>query len=154
MQKYTTKNVKHIPELHTRDNHNLPSASVATLATTAAAAIFVKWRSADRVANLRDQSLDESWLSCDLPPTGDARTHIGLLTFDSGLHFYKLDEERGPRMLLVNDIEDVFLPDHAGLIVNLEQHRETVEDLLNNLPNSFPTESGVEGNVFFLSFKC
>ena len=53
-------------------------------------------------------------------------------------------------MLLVNDIEDVFLPDHAGLIVNLEQHRETVEDLLNNLPNSFPIDSGVEGE--FLAF--
>ncbi|XP_028816465.1 protein transport protein Sec24B isoform X2 [Denticeps clupeoides] len=69
---------------------------------------------------------------------GDARTRVGFLTFDSTLHFYNLQEGLSqPQMLVVSDIEDVFLPTNDSLLVNLKESKELVMDLLNALPGMF-----------------
>ena len=45
------------------------------------------------------------------PPPGDDRTQVGLLTFDSSLHFYTMRPgASAPRMLVVADVSDPFLP--------------------------------------------
>ncbi|XP_057205643.1 protein transport protein Sec24B isoform X3 [Triplophysa rosa] len=69
---------------------------------------------------------------------GDTRTRIGFVTFDSTIHFYNLQEGLSqPQMLVVSDIEDVFLPTHDSLLVNLKESKELVKDLLNSLPGMF-----------------
>ncbi|XP_035382170.1 protein transport protein Sec24B isoform X1 [Electrophorus electricus] len=69
---------------------------------------------------------------------GDSRTRIGFLTFDSTIHFYNLQEGLSqPQMLVVSDIDDVFIPTPDSLLVNLKESHEMVKDLLNALPAMF-----------------
>ncbi|XP_041120051.1 protein transport protein Sec24B-like isoform X4 [Polyodon spathula] len=69
---------------------------------------------------------------------GDTRTRVGFITFDSTIHFYNLQEGLSqPQMLVVSDIEDVFLPTPDSLLVNLKESKELVKDLLNALPCMF-----------------
>ncbi|KAI4883383.1 hypothetical protein NFI96_024742, partial [Prochilodus magdalenae] len=69
---------------------------------------------------------------------GDARTRVGFLTFDSTIHFYNLQEGLSqPQMLIVSDIDDVFIPTPDSLLVNLKESQELVKDLLNGLPGMF-----------------
>uniref|UniRef100_A0A8C5M3Y0 SEC24 homolog B, COPII coat complex component n=1 Tax=Leptobrachium leishanense TaxID=445787 RepID=A0A8C5M3Y0_9ANUR len=69
---------------------------------------------------------------------GDSRTKIGFITFDSKVHFYNLQEDLSqPQMLIVSDLEDIFLPIPHGLLVNLQESKELIKDLLTALPNMF-----------------
>ncbi|KAL0974263.1 hypothetical protein UPYG_G00217910 [Umbra pygmaea] len=69
---------------------------------------------------------------------GDTRTRVGFLTFDSTIHFYNLHESLSqPQMLVVSDIDDVFIPTHDSLLVNLKESRALVKDLLTSLPSMF-----------------
>ncbi|XP_071272120.1 protein transport protein Sec24A-like isoform X1 [Salvelinus alpinus] len=69
---------------------------------------------------------------------GDSRTKIGFITFDSTIHFYNLQEGLSqPQMLVVSDIEDIFLPTPDSLLVNLNECKELVQDLLKSLPQMF-----------------
>ncbi|XP_041614803.1 protein transport protein Sec24B isoform X2 [Vulpes lagopus] len=69
---------------------------------------------------------------------GDSRTRIGFMTFDSTIHFYNLQEGLSqPQMLIVSDIDDVFLPTPDSLLVNLYESKELIKDLLTALPNMF-----------------
>ncbi|RXN15960.1 transport Sec24A-like protein [Labeo rohita] len=69
---------------------------------------------------------------------GDARMKIGFITFDSTIHFYNLQEGLSqPQMLIVSDIDDVFLPTPDSLLVNLNECKELVQDLLSSLPQMF-----------------
>ncbi|XP_028661756.1 protein transport protein Sec24B isoform X1 [Erpetoichthys calabaricus] len=69
---------------------------------------------------------------------GDARTRIGFVTFDSTIHFYNLQEGLAqPQMLVVSDLDEVFLPTPDGLLVNLKDSKELVKDLLSALPKMF-----------------
>ncbi|KAF3694218.1 Protein transport protein Sec24B [Channa argus] len=69
---------------------------------------------------------------------GDTRTRVGFLTFDSTIHFYNLQEGLSrPQMLVVSDIDDVFIPSHDSLMVNLKESKELVNDLLTSLPAMF-----------------
>ncbi|OWF43608.1 protein transport protein Sec24A-like isoform X2 [Mizuhopecten yessoensis] len=72
----------------------------------------------------------------------DSRTQVGFLVYDSSLHFFNLAAGQSqPQMLIVSDLEDVFLPCPDNLLVNLQESKELVIDLLNQLPNLF------EGNM-------
>ncbi|XP_023962608.1 protein transport protein Sec24B isoform X2 [Chrysemys picta bellii] len=69
---------------------------------------------------------------------GDSRTRIGFITFDSTVQFYNLQEGLSqPQMLIVSDIDDVFLPTPDSLLVNLHESKELIKDLLNALPTMF-----------------
>ncbi|XP_075957776.1 protein transport protein Sec24A isoform X1 [Anarhichas minor] len=69
---------------------------------------------------------------------GDSRTKVGFVTFDSTIHFYNLQEGLSqPQMLIVSDIEDIFLPTPDSLLVNLNECKELVQDLLKSLPTLF-----------------
>ncbi|XP_036279701.1 protein transport protein Sec24A isoform X1 [Pipistrellus kuhlii] len=73
----------------------------------------------------------------DLLP-GNTRTKIGFITFDSTIHFYSLQEGLSqPQMLIVSDIEDIFIPMPENLLVNLNESKELVQDLLKTLPQMF-----------------
>ncbi|XP_064628770.1 protein transport protein Sec24A-like isoform X2 [Lineus longissimus] len=69
---------------------------------------------------------------------GDSRTQIGFLTFDSAVHFYNLAEGLSqPQMLIVSDLEEIFLPSPDSLLVNLSESKDLIADLLNTLPQQF-----------------
>ncbi|XP_029283928.1 protein transport protein Sec24B isoform X2 [Cottoperca gobio] len=69
---------------------------------------------------------------------GDTRTRVGFVTFDNTIHFYNLQEGLSqPQMLVVSDIDDVFIPSHDSLMVNLKESKELVKDLLTSLPGMF-----------------
>ncbi|XP_051474000.1 protein transport protein Sec24B isoform X2 [Apus apus] len=69
---------------------------------------------------------------------GDSRTRIGFITFDSTVQFYNLQEGLSqPQMLIVSDIDDIFLPTPDSLLVNLHESKELIKDLLNALPDMF-----------------
>uniref|UniRef100_A0A8D0GZG4 SEC24 homolog A, COPII coat complex component n=1 Tax=Sphenodon punctatus TaxID=8508 RepID=A0A8D0GZG4_SPHPU len=60
------------------------------------------------------------------------------ITFDSTIHFYSLQEGLSqPQMLIVSDIEDVFIPMPENLLVNLNENKELIQDLLRTLPQMF-----------------
>ncbi|XP_069782753.1 protein transport protein Sec24B-like isoform X2 [Narcine bancroftii] len=69
---------------------------------------------------------------------GDSRTKIGFITFDNTLHFFNLQEGLSqPQMLIVSEIEDIFIPTPDSLMVNLHESKELVKDLLKMLPAMF-----------------
>lgn len=77
---------------------------------------------------------------------GDARTHIGFITYNSCIHFYNLSEALAqPRMMIYADIGDasdpvdssLMLPMPDGLMVNLNECRESIQLFLQELPNMF-----------------
>ncbi|GFY70829.1 protein transport protein Sec24B [Trichonephila inaurata madagascariensis] len=69
---------------------------------------------------------------------GDSRMRIGFITFDGSIHFYNLGEGLNqPHMLVVSDIEDVFLPSPDNLLVNVHESKSLITDLLTDLPKRF-----------------
>ncbi|KAI9033323.1 hypothetical protein DFJ74DRAFT_652041 [Hyaloraphidium curvatum] len=76
--------------------------------------------------------------SLDSLPNSDNRTKIGFMTVDSTLHFYNLAANASePQMLVLPDLEEVFLPQPDDLLVNLTESRKTVEALLSKLGDMF-----------------
>ena len=66
---------------------------------------------------------------------GGARTRIGFITFDTTIHFYNLSHKlTRPQMLVVGDLNDIFLPSKEDLLVNLKESRGVVDTLLSSLP--------------------
>ncbi|KAF7818002.1 protein transport protein Sec24-like [Senna tora] len=89
------------------------------------------------VAQTIKSSLDE------LP--GFPRTHIGFATFDSTIHFYNMKSSlTQPQMLVVSDLDDIFVPLPDDLLVNLSESRSVVETFLDSLPSMFRDNVNVE----------
>lgn len=63
---------------------------------------------------------------------------IGIVTFDRTIHFYNLTASLSqPQMMVVSDVEDVFLPLSSGLLVNAHSSRDVIESLLDRIPAMF-----------------
>jgi protein transport protein SEC24 len=71
--------------------------------------------------------------SLDGLPGGD-RTQVAFLTFDSTVHFYRFRPgcER-PSVMIMPEINDPFVPCNDDLVVNLQDHREAVDAMLDSL---------------------
>lgn len=79
----------------------------------------------------------------DLP--GFPRTQIGFLTYDSTLHFYSLKSSLSqPQMMVVADLDDIFLPLPDDLLVNLSDSRSVVDAFLDSLPSMFQDNANIE----------
>ncbi|OQS04365.1 transporter Sec24, partial [Thraustotheca clavata] len=66
---------------------------------------------------------------------GDPRTRFGLITFDSSVHFYNLKAGlKSPQIMIVPDINELFIPIPDELLVNLSDSRDVIEGLLDMLP--------------------
>lgn len=74
--------------------------------------------------------------SLDLLPN-DARTRVGLITFDSTLQFYrfKTDGSGEASMVVMPDVSDVFLPAPDQILVSLQEARSAFDQLLERLPS-------------------
>ncbi|KAJ4979437.1 hypothetical protein NE237_010217 [Protea cynaroides] len=76
---------------------------------------------------------------------GFPRTQIGFLTFDSTLHFYNMKSSlTQPQMMVVSDLEDIFVPLPDDLLVNLSESRNVVDAFLDSLPSMFLDNVNVE----------
>lgn len=63
---------------------------------------------------------------------------VGIITFDTAIHFYNLTETLAqPQMLVVSDIDDVFAPLQKGLIVDGVKSRDIINTLLEQIPRQF-----------------
>ena len=78
-----------------------------------------------------------------LPGVSEGRTMVGLLTFDTTLHFYNLSGS-SPQMLVTPEVDEVFLPMADDLLVNLAEHKEKIATLLDRLPSMFASTQATE----------
>jgi protein transport protein SEC24 len=95
--------------------------------------------------------------SLDRIPNEENRTKIGFITVDSSLHFYNLNAElTEPQMLLVSEVDDVFLPAPTDLLVNLTESRGVIEAFLEKLPDMFKETTNIKnalGSALQAAFK-
>ncbi|KAK7344298.1 hypothetical protein VNO77_13744 [Canavalia gladiata] len=76
---------------------------------------------------------------------GFPRTQIGFATFDSSIHFYNMKSSlTQPQMLVVSDLDDIFVPLPDDLLVNLSESRTVVEAFLDSLPSMFQDNMNLE----------
>lgn len=69
---------------------------------------------------------------------GDARTQVGIIAYDSALHFFALGEGLNqPHEMIVLEVEDIFLPCPDNLLVNLKDRSDLLIDLLTQLPTRY-----------------
>ncbi|KAK4795872.1 hypothetical protein SAY86_028198 [Trapa natans] len=79
----------------------------------------------------------------DLP--GFPRTQIGFITYDSTIHFYNMKSSlTQPQMMVVSDLDDIFVPLPDDLLVNLSESKTVVETFLDSLPTMFQDNMNVE----------
>ncbi|KAK5844834.1 hypothetical protein PVK06_000975 [Gossypium arboreum] len=79
---------------------------------------------------------------------GFPRTQIGFITFDSTICFYNMKASDSsltqPQMMVVSDLDDIFVPLPDDLLVNLSESRNVVEKFLDSLPSMFQDNVNVE----------
>lgn len=76
---------------------------------------------------------------------GFPRTQIGFITYDSTVHFYNMKSSlTQPQMMVMSDLEDVFVPLPDDLLVNLSESRAVVDAFLDSLPSMFQDNVNVE----------
>ena len=92
------------------------------------------------------QTLSETVMSVLDKLPGDKRTLVGFITFDSTVHFYSLKSGNAstPQMFVMSDLDDVFLPVPQDLLVNLDESRSQVEQLVSSLPSMHAKTRDVE----------
>lgn len=70
----------------------------------------------------------------------EGRVHggVAIVSFDTALHFYNLspDLDQG-HMLVMPDLEEVFLPIREGVFADAVESRNVIENLLDALPSRF-----------------
>eukprot|EP00443_Scrippsiella_acuminata_P000985 CAMPEP_0115296138 /NCGR_PEP_ID=MMETSP0270-20121206/67076_1 /TAXON_ID=71861 /ORGANISM="Scrippsiella trochoidea, Strain CCMP3099" /LENGTH=960 /DNA_ID=CAMNT_0002713751 /DNA_START=9 /DNA_END=2891 /DNA_ORIENTATION=+ len=81
-------------------------------------------------------SIKETIQSGQIP--GGQRVQMGIITFDSSLHFYNLNSNLSqPQMLVVSDLEDLFLPLPDDILVPISESQSAIMNLLDSLPSMF-----------------
>lgn len=71
-------------------------------------------------------------------PNANDRTKVAIIGVDTSLHFFCLPPgATEPEMLVVSDLDDVFLPKPNDILVNLSENRAGIEALLNRLGDMF-----------------
>ncbi|KAL3517621.1 hypothetical protein ACH5RR_020210 [Cinchona calisaya] len=76
---------------------------------------------------------------------GFPRTQIGFITYDSTVHFYNMKSSlTQPQMMVVSDLDDIFVPLPDDLLVNLSESRTVVDAFLDSLPSMFQENVNVE----------
>lgn len=69
---------------------------------------------------------------------GGERLQIGIVTYDTSVHYYNLNSTLSqPQMLVVSDLEDLFLPLPDDILVNAQESESAILNLLNSLPDMF-----------------
>ncbi|KAF9927569.1 COPII coat Sec23p-Sfb3p heterodimer component, partial [Linnemannia zychae] len=102
-------------------------------------AIDVSWSAvqsgmlANCVQGIREALWDANGVSRLAPGT-----QIGILTYDKTVHFYNLSSGlEQAQMMVVADVDDVFVPLSDGFLVNPETSKPIIEALLDTIPQLF-----------------
>jgi hypothetical protein len=75
--------------------------------------------------------------SLDRIPNNEGRTRVGFITVSHAIGFYSLTNKE-PELLMMSEIDDIYLPRaHTDLVVNLNEAKEVVMDLLERLKIMF-----------------
>lgn len=75
--------------------------------------------------------------SLDRLPNNEGRTRIGFITVNHAIGFYALSNKE-PELIIMSEIDDVYLPRaHRDLVVNLNEAKTIVLDLLERLKTMF-----------------
>ncbi|EJC99351.1 CPII coat sec24 protein [Fomitiporia mediterranea MF3/22] len=76
--------------------------------------------------------------SLDRIPNEDNRTKIAIIGFDVALYFFSMTpDSTDATMMVVSDLDDVYLPKPNDLLVNLTEARAAIEALLGRLNEMF-----------------
>ncbi|CEP19247.1 hypothetical protein [Parasitella parasitica] len=76
---------------------------------------------------------------------------IGIMTFDTAVHFWNFEGEQAT-MMVVPDIDDVFVPMSAqNLFVDATESRAVIENFLDQLQNLFQNERNTMPHAVFAS---
>jgi protein transport protein SEC24 len=71
-------------------------------------------------------------------PNKDGRCKVGFIGVDSSLHYFSVSPgATEPKMLVVGDVEDTFLPQPQDLLLNVNECREGIEALLTRFNDMF-----------------
>ncbi|CAI5447295.1 unnamed protein product [Caenorhabditis angaria] len=77
---------------------------------------------------------------------GDDRTQIAFIAIDQCLHFYSFNStKRGPSEMVVDDIDDAFVPTATSLLVPLKTYKDVIRTFIKDIPSIFsvgPTSNG------------
>lgn len=74
----------------------------------------------------------------DRIPNEDQRTKVAIIAFDVSLYFFSMTPGSSDcSMLVVSDVDDVFLPKPTDLLVNLSESRPALEALLGRINDMF-----------------
>ncbi|XVF31201.1 hypothetical protein REPUB_Repub16aG0125100 [Reevesia pubescens] len=93
-----------------------------------------------------------SQVIADLPE--GPRTMVGIATFDSTIHFYNLKRAlQQPLMLIVPDVQDVYIPLETDVVVQLSECRQHIEQLLESIPTMFQDNRTAE-SAFVAAIKA
>jgi len=85
--------------------------------------------------------------SLDNIPNQDGRVKIAFIAVSTSLHFFSLPAGATEgSMMVVSDIQDVFLPKPVDLLVNLAESRPAIENFLGRLSDMFQ-DANVVGNA-------
>ncbi len=93
--------------------------------------------------------------SLDRIPNKDNRTRVGFIGVDNALSYFSIapGEESEPRMMVVSDLEEPFLPVPSDLLATLSECRTGVENLLNRI-NEFFQNSSTGSNAMGPALKA
>jgi protein transport protein SEC24 len=76
--------------------------------------------------------------SLEVIPNVDRRTRLAFIAVDSSLHYFCIPQDGGestdPKMLVVSDLDEPFLPTPEDLVVNLYNCRQNIEVLTSSFP--------------------
>ncbi|ANB12546.1 COPII subunit SEC24 [Sugiyamaella lignohabitans] len=79
--------------------------------------------------------------SLDRLPNSDGRTRVAFIAVDAALHYFSIplpsSQQKEPSIMVVSDLENPFLPLPSGLLVNLNECRPAIEQLLGTLGETF-----------------
>jgi protein transport protein SEC24 len=79
--------------------------------------------------------------SLDRIPNVDRRTKLAFIAVDSSLHYFCIPQDyrdtSDPKMLVVSDLEEPYLPTPEDLVINLYACRQNIESFLNKLQLMF-----------------
>jgi protein transport protein SEC24 len=77
-------------------------------------------------------------------PGGD-RCQLGIMTFDTNIHFYNVSGSlKNPQMIVVNDFEEMFVPIAEEVLVPVNENETSILALLDTLPRMFRSNKAAE----------
>lgn len=71
---------------------------------------------------------------------GDVRTKVGIITFNSTLHFYNLNKDLDtPKRYIIGELDQSLLPIPSDLLVNYFDSKHIVKKVLQTIPDMYET---------------